>query len=181
MEIALTVFGAVIGVALAYLVPFVIEWSRSKRRKDINGLWFSAWQPVSGESNEFVYQELAIKTTLSGTKVKSIGHVDRYEWEAYIKRVSPGIFVGSWHSTKKASESNGIVELNLTLCGRMMYGYFIVPHHTGKRKTASTVVLAREDELLSEAFNIAKNSLRDRPNELKFSNKQIQRTPKQRR
>jgi len=93
MEIALAVFGAVfgavIGVALTYLVPFVIEWTRSKRRKNINGPWFSAWQPVSGESNEFVYQELAIKTTLSGTKVKSIGHVDRYEWEADIKEGKP--------------------------------------------------------------------------------------------
>jgi hypothetical protein len=148
IHIGILLLGAVVGAALALVIPAAMERSRYAARRDLLGSWFSSYQQYQGEASKGWVEE-KIDIRLEGAKFllessdNSIG-----EYCRATATLHAGELLGKWASIRhEGGNAYGGMLLTVLPEEGVIYGIFSGPRDSGQRIHGAWVMARKEEDL----------------------------------
>ena len=104
--IFLTLVGAVIGTALSFYAPALLERRQYKRRKEFFGTWFSAYQSLDYQA-EWVDEKVIIDLDMNQFRIRNTSNEADYDYIAHGELVEGTYLHGRYVSNRPGSNAFG--------------------------------------------------------------------------
>jgi hypothetical protein len=159
LQIALTVFGAIVGAILSLLLPVIINNRRYKRRPELLGSWKSIYRPDFREDSRWITEEIQIELKFGKLRMRNLNNPSEDYYMVHAEIVQRMYIIGHWFSLQPGANAFGAIILTVSPLGNLMYGYFTGMGDTGERTYCGWVMGRKEEDLIKGVELLRRTSL----------------------
>jgi len=141
---------AAVGALLGILFSAIYEFAGNLRSPaNLRGTWNSTWQPTSSAGWDWVTEDLDVRRSPFGIRLRNRNNAAGFEWEGKGNLVRGTYLIGEWQSRKPGSNSEGVFALTYATDGNCLLGFFL-SRDLDRGKIASGFVLGRTPQDMKE-------------------------------
>jgi hypothetical protein len=148
LQIALAIFGAIVGALLSLLLPVITNNRRYKRRPELLGSWKSIYRPDFREDSRWITGEILIELHFGKLRMRNINNPSEDYYMIHAEVVQRMYIIGHWFSLQPGANAFGAIILTVNPLGNLMYGYFTGLGDTGERTYCGWVMARKEEDLI---------------------------------
>jgi hypothetical protein len=156
-QITITVFGAVFGAMVSFVLPIVLNNKRFKKRPKLLGSWKSAYRPDFRDSTSAITEDVEIDLRFGKLRIRNRNNPSGDAYVVHADLVQRMYLTGQWVSLKRGANAFGAIILTISPLGNLMYGYFTGLGNSGER-TYCGWVLGRTQKDLTTALELLRRS-----------------------